>query len=318
MNLQLRLNRINVLDLQANSLTNCYTMLDTDSTDDKSDVLGQVLAQRERVAARLTQIDHVVAIMSGKGGVGKSALTANLAAAWGMNGLAVGVLDADLHGASAAAMLGARGQQVLMEPAGVRPAVGVADVRVMSMDLFLDSDAPVSWRHPGGLAADTFVWRGVMEANILREMLADTNWGQLDLLLIDMPPGTDRFETLMLLVPDLSGALVVTLPTQVSHLVVRRTIAAARQGGAKLLGLVENMAGLVRPDEEGLQELFSNGERVAFADEAGLQQLASVPFDSRLARMTDAGRPFVLEHSQTAAGRAILSLAQKLEEALER
>lgn len=293
-------------------------MRDTDGTDDKSDVLGQVLAQRERVAARMAQIDHVVAIMSGKGGVGKSALTANLAAAWGMNGKAVGVLDADLHGASAATMLGARGQQVLMEPAGVRPAVGVADVRVMSMDLFLDSDAPVSWRHPGGLAADTYVWRGAMEANALREMLADTNWGQLDFLLIDMPPGTDRFETLMLLAPDLSGALVITLPTQVSHLVVRRTIAAARQGGAKLLGLVENMAGLVRPDEESVQELFSNGEGAAFADEVGLQQLASVPFDSRLARTTDAGRPFVLEHDQSAAGRAILSLAQKLEEALKR
>lgn len=286
--------------------------------EDKADVKGQVVAQRERVTARLEQIDHVIAIMSGKGGVGKSALTANLAAAWGVNGQAVGVLDADIHGASAAAMLGARGQQVLVEPAGIRPAVGVADVRVMSMDLFLDSDAPVSWRHPGGLAADAFVWRGAMEANALREMLADTNWGQLDLLLIDMPPGTDRFETLMQLVPGLSGALVVTIPSRASQIVVRRTIAAARQGGAKLLGLVENMVGLVRPDEESLQELFPSGGGEAFADEVDLQHLASVPFDSRLARTTDAGRPFVLEHGQSAAGRAILSLAQKLEETLAR
>ena len=109
-------------------------MRDLDRTEDKSDVLGQVLAQRERVTARLALIKDVVAVMSGKGGVGKSVLTANLAATWGMNGQAVGVLDADIPGSSAAAMLGARGQQVLMEPAGVRPAIGVADVRVMSMD----------------------------------------------------------------------------------------------------------------------------------------------------------------------------------------
>ena len=188
----------------------------------------------------------------------------------------------------------------------------------MSMDLFLDSDAPVSWRHPGGLADDTFVWRGAMEANVLREMLADTNWGQLDFLLIDMPPGTDRFETLMLLVPDLSGALVVTLPTQVSHLVVRRTIAAARQNGARLLGLVENMAGLVKTDEKSVQDLFTSGDGEAFADEVDLPQLASVPFDARLAQTTDAGRPFVLEYSHSAAGREIQSMAQKIEEALER
>jgi len=107
---------------------------------DKSNVLGQVLAQRESVSARLAQIRCVVAVMSGKGGVGKSALTANFAAALAMQGKAVGVLDADIHGASAAAMLGARRQQVILGPEGARPAMGVAGVRVMSMDLFLDDD----------------------------------------------------------------------------------------------------------------------------------------------------------------------------------
>jgi ATP-binding protein involved in chromosome partitioning len=136
-------------------------MTNSDTTPDKPNVLDQVLAQRERVAARLTQVKWVVAVMSGKGGVGKSALTANLAAALSMQGRAVGVLDADIHGASAAAMLGARGQQVAIGPDGARPAIGVADVRVMSMDLFLTGDdTHVTWRHPGGLAADTFVWRG--------------------------------------------------------------------------------------------------------------------------------------------------------------
>jgi ATP-binding protein involved in chromosome partitioning len=276
------------------------------------------------VAARLAQINHVIAVMSGKGGVGKSALTANLAAALGMQDRAVGVLDADIHGASAAAMLGARGQQVVIGPDGARPAIGVADVRVMSMDLFLDGDdTPVGWRHPGGLAADTFVWRGTLEANALREFLADTAWGALDYLLIDMPPGADRFDTLLRLVPDLSGALVVTIPSQISHLVVRRATAAARQAGACLLGLVENMAGL--DEGEITRELFPDGQAEAhssssgqaFAAKVGIPYLGRIPFDPRMAHTTDAGRPFVLEYSETATGRAILELAGALERRLE-
>lgn len=301
-------------------------MADPNSAHDKSNVLGQVLAQRERVATRLAQINRVVAVMSGKGGVGKSALTANLAAALATQGVLVGVLDADIHGASAAAMLGARGQQVVIDSEGARPALGVAEVQVMSMDLFLeDDDASVAWRHPGGLAADTFVWRGTLEANALREFLADTAWGRLDYLLIDMPPGADRFETLMRLVPDLTGTLVVTIPSQVSHLVVRRAIKAAQQAGARLLGLVENMAGLPGTPagqsqdqvtrEQGEAHSTSSGE--AFAAKVGIPYLGQIPFEPRLAHTTDAGRPFVLEHSQTAAGQAIMALTQMLEERLE-
>jgi ATP-binding protein involved in chromosome partitioning len=289
-----------------------------DKSGDQPNILDQVLAQREAVAARLARIKHVVAVMSGKGGVGKSALTANLAAALGLQGWAVGVLDADIHGASAAAMLGARGQQVVFEPNGTRPAIGVADVKVMSMDLLLaNDDAPVAWRHPGGLAADTFVWRGTLEANALREFLADTTWGTLDYLLIDMPPGSDRFDTLMRLVPDLSGALVVTIPSQVAHMVVRRAITAARQAGGHLLGLVENMAGLVAAGGKVTQELFPDGQGEAFAAQVNVPYLGRIPFDPHLARTTDAGRPYVLEGRETAVGQAILALVDKVEEQLE-
>jgi ATP-binding protein involved in chromosome partitioning len=284
---------------------------------DKSNVLGQVHAQRDRVAARLAQVRRVVAVMSGKGGVGKSALTANLAAALAMQGRAVGVLDADINGASAAAMLGARGQRLQSTPQGLRPAIGVCDVRVMSMDLFLaDDSTPVLWQHPGGLAADAFVWRGSLEANALREFLSDTDWGGLDYLLLDLPPGADRFDAAMRLVPQLAqaahgGALVVTLPSRASRLVVRRAITAAREAGAHLLGLVENMSAYIGPNGEVAGEMFPNGG-AGLANEAGVPLLSSVPFDPRLALATDAGRPFVIEHSQAAAGRAILEIAAQL------
>jgi len=286
-----------------------------EAVPDKSNILGQVLAQRERVASRLAHVKRVIAVMSGKGGVGKSALTANLAAALAMQGKAVGVVDADLNGASAAAMLGARGQKLEIAPDGVRPAIGVCDVRVMSMDLFLpDDDTPVRWQHPGGLAADAFVWRGSMEANALREFISDTEWGELDYLLLDLPPGADRFDTVARLVPQLAdpstgGALVVTIPSQVSHLVVRRAIVAAREAGAHLIGLIENMAGYVSESGDVIGELFPNGRGAAFADQVGVPHLGQVPFDPRLARETDAGRPFVLEHADSAAGRAILAIA---------
>ncbi|MGH2545029.1 MAG: P-loop NTPase, partial [Ardenticatenaceae bacterium] len=149
-----------------------------------------------------------------------------------------------------------------------------------------------------------------------RELLADTRWGTLDYLLIDMPPGADRFETLARLVPQLSGALVVTIPSQVAHLVVRRAISSARQAGATILGLVENMAGLVGADGESQSELFPGAEGERFAAEVGVPYLGRVPFDPRLAATTDAGRPFVLEHGETLAGRAILELTAQLEERL--
>jgi len=265
-------------------------------------VLGQVVAQRAAVARRLASVRRVVAIASGKGGVGKSLLTANLAAALTSNAGQVGVLDADIHGPSAALMLGARGQRLQLGPDGARPAVGVGGVRVISMDLFLTGDdTAVSWRHYGGLAEDSFVWRGTLEANVLREFLADTDWGALDYLLIDMPPGVDRFETLLRLLPELGGAVFITTPSEASVLVVRRAAAAAQQAGARILGLVENMAQPADP-----------GPGRALADDLGISFLGKVPFDPELAQSTDAGRPGVLIDPNGPGARAIIDLADRL------
>ncbi len=261
------------------------------------DVLGQVLAQHAAVAKRLETIAEVVAVSSGKGGVGKSAITANLAAALAMQGARVGVMDADIHGPSAALMLGARGQQLRINEDGVRPAVGVVDIKVMSMDLFLAADEQaVRWKHPGGLADDEYVWRGTLEANVLREFLADTQWGKLDWLLVDMPPGADRFETLVRLVPQLTGALIVTTPSIPSQGVVRRSITSAQSAGARILGLIVNMVSAQHPQ----------------VDLAGLEVLAAVAYDPKFEETTDAGRPYVLEHSDTPAGQSITQLARRL------
>jgi len=131
--------------------------------DGGSDILEQVAALKERLEARLSQVHYVVAVTSGKGGVGKSISTAGLATLLANRGHAVGVVDTDLNGPALARMLGVRGQQLRLTSQGVAPAIGAAGVRVISMDLFLSGEAtPVMWNHSGGLAADTTVWRGTM------------------------------------------------------------------------------------------------------------------------------------------------------------
>src|SRR5438094_180736 len=206
--------------------------------DGGSNIVGQVEAQQARLRARLTGVRALVAVVSGKGGVGKSSITANLAAACALDGWRVGVLDADLNGPSMAKMLGVRGGKLVVRDGAVEPPRNALGVKVMSMDLLLPSDAaPLTWDAPTQDEAHT--WRGTMEANALREFLADTAWGELDLLLLDLPPGTDRLLTIASLVPVLAGTIVVTIPSGVSQLVVRRSLTVAREARAPVLGLVE-------------------------------------------------------------------------------
>jgi ATP-binding protein involved in chromosome partitioning len=283
--------------------------------DGGSDIVGQIAEQQARLRARLATVRRTVAVVSGKGGVGKSSITANLAAALGAEGHAIGVLDADLNGPSMAKMLGVRTQRLRVTEAGVEPALAADGTRVVSIDLLLPSDdTPVVWDAP--TQADAHTWRGTMEANALREFLTDTVWGALDILLLDLPPGADRLPVVAGLLPGLSGAVVVTIPSEVSHLVVKKSITLARESGTRILGLVENMAGYVCVRCGSLGPLFEGpgGERTAA--QAGIPFLGAVPFDPRLAAAADHGRPFVLDHGETPAGRALRAVAAGLARAL--
>jgi ATP-binding protein involved in chromosome partitioning len=274
--------------------------------DGGSNIAAQVEAQQARLTARFGSIRFVVAVLSGKGGVGKSAITASVATALAHDGWRVGALDADLNGPSLAKMLGVRGAKLTVTDEGVEPPTSGAGVRVMSMDLLLPSDdAPLAWQAP--TAAESHTWRGSMEANALREFLADTRWGDLDVLLVDLPPGTDRLAVVTGLLPRLDGAVVVTIPSDVSQLVVRRSITAARDAGAPILGLVENMAGL-----------FPGPDVAAMAAEAGVPWLGRVPFDPALAAAADGGDAFVVTAHDRDAARALAGVAHAIRAALER
>jgi ATP-binding protein involved in chromosome partitioning len=272
--------------------------------DGGSDIIGQVEAQQGRLRERLASVRAVVAIVSGKGGVGKSALTANLACCLAQSGSRVGVLDADLNGPTMAKMLGVRGQRLVVAPAGVEPPRTSLGVKVMSMDLLLASDsAPLAW--DAETQAEAHTWRGSMEASALREFLADTNWGELDVLLLDLPPSTDRLATVASLVERLAGTVIVTIPSDVSYLVVRKSITVAGQMKAPVLGLVENMAGL-----------FPGGDAARLAREAGIPFLGRVPFDPALAAAADRGEPFVAIAPESAAVRALMAVAAQIRAAI--
>ena len=283
--------------------------------DGGSNIAGQVAAHQARLQARMARIHRKVAVVSGKGGVGKSAITANLAAALCGRGQAVGVLDADLNGPSIAKMLGVRGRTLQVTDEGVSPVVTPDGIRVMSMDLLLPADeTPVVWDAP--TQAEAHTWRGSMEGTVLREFLTDTAWGRLDILLLDLPPGADRFPVVAGLLPDLDGTLVVTIPSEVSHLVVRKSITLAHESRAPVLGLVENMAGYVCPRCGSLEPLFEGPGGEAMAAQHGIPFLGRVPFDPRLQVAADRGRPFLADHGESLAGRALRDIAARLAAAL--
>ena len=210
------------------------------SAPDRSGLAEQIGAQRRRVAERMAGVGRIVAVMSGKGGVGKSYVTAHLARALARSGKTVGVLDADLNGPTIPRLLEVTGARLGAQDADIEPAVGVDGVKCISMGVLLDEGAPLAFRGP---EAESFVWRGAIEASALREFLGDVAWGSLDVLLLDLPPGMQRYIELCDILGAPPAVLTVTIPTPESADAVRRAMRAAVDRGSKLLGIVENMVG---------------------------------------------------------------------------
>lgn len=281
--------------------------------DGGSNVAAQVAEQVQRLKARLAGVRYIVAVMSGKGGVGKSTVTTNLAAFFALQGWRVGVVDADINGPSLAKMFGVRGQRVQLDAAGVVPITGPLGMKLISMDLFLEEDkTPVLWNGP---TSETFFWRGTMEMHTLREFLSDVQWGTLDLLLLDLPPGTDRLATLHDLLPDLQGTVVVTIPSDVSHLIVLKSITMAREVlHTPVIGLVENMTSYLCPGCGDTHPLFGRGSDTELS--LGVPLLGSIPFDPRMATAGDRGVPYIMEYGTSLAGQMLSQVGQRVQDFL--
>jgi ATP-binding protein involved in chromosome partitioning len=284
--------------------------------DGGSNIVAQVTAQAGRVKQRLAPVRHIVAVMSGKGGVGKSSVTVNLATALALQNHTVGILDADLNGPTIAKMAGVRNYRLQQNESGIIPAVANLNIKVMSMDLFLPDDhTPVLWEAP--TQKDAFSWRGMMEVAALREFLSDTEWGELDFLLIDLPPGTDKLPNLVDVLPRLSGTVIVTIPSGVSQLVVGKSVTMAKDLlNAPVIGLVENMSAYVCAHCGKDEELFPSGEAEKITARHKVPFLGKIPFDPRIALAGDEGRFFLINHGETPAGKAIRQIADRVKETL--
>src|ERR671936_2064255 len=231
---------------------------------------------------------RVIAIASGKGGVGKSSLTANLAAAFSRLGRPTGVLDADVYGYSIPTMLGIHQRPIAVDKMIVPPVRG--DLKVMSIGFFLDENSPV-------------MWRGPMLHRALEQFLSDVHWGELDTLVVDMPPGTgDVSISLGQLLPR-AEAVIVTTPQPLAQEVAARAALMARKTNMRLLGVVENMSG----------ETFGSGGGARLADELGVPLLGSVPLDGRLREAGDAGVPLVESDPESEPASAIVALAEAID-----
>ena len=239
----------------------------------------------------------VIAIASGKGGVGKSSVTVNLAAALAQQGLSVGVMDADIWGYSVPRMFGVTGKPVAFD--GMVMPLQAHGCKVISIGFFTDPDRSV-------------IWRGPMLHRALQQFLSDVHWGELDVLLCDLPPGTgDIAISLAQMLPN-ADMLVVTTPQQAAQKVALRAGKATEQTGMAVAGVIENMAGFSDPTTGEVHDIFGSGGGQELADALETDLLGRVPIDPRLREGGDSGTPMVLSHPDAPASQAITAIATDL------
>jgi ATP-binding protein involved in chromosome partitioning len=236
-------------------------------------------AQAATAKAGVPGVRHIIAVASGKGGVGKSTTAANVALGLAALGLKVGVLDADIYGPSMPKVFGLSGKPEIVEGRTMRPLTGYG-VKVMSIGFMIEEETPV-------------IWRGPMVMSALQQMLREVEWGSLDVLVVDMPPGTGDAQLTMAQAVPLSGALIVSTPQDLALIDARRGIAMFRRVDVPLLGLVENMSTFICPHCGTRSDIFGHGGARHEAERLGVPFLGEIPLDMAIRETSDAGRPVV-------------------------
>lgn len=280
--------------------------------DGGSNVVAQVGEQLDRLNERLTSVRHIIAVMSGKGGVGKSSVAVNVASTLALDGAAIGILDADINGSSIPKMTGVRGQTLQRGETGMIPPVNSLNMKVVSIDLLLEDDrTPVEWDTT--TPKDAYTWRAMMEMGAIREFFSDTEWGELDYLFVDLPPGTDKLPNIVGLLPHISGTIIVTIPAALSQFVVGKSVHMAKETlKTPIIGLVENMASHVCSHCGEEEVLFPGGQVEQMAEQAGIPYLGRIPFDSRIAAAGDGETLFMTNYAESPAGREISRIAGRI------
>lgn len=236
-----------------------------------------------------------IAVASGKGGVGKSTVAANLALALRRMGSTVGLLDADIYGPSQHLMMGCTEKPMVSEDEKILP-VDAHGVKVMSLGFLMDADTPV-------------IWRGPMVMKALQQFIEDVDWGTLDYLVVDLPPGTGDAQLTMTQQVPLDGAVIVTTPQDVALIDARKGLAMFRRVNVPVLGVIENMSVFVCPHCGKASEIFKHGGGRLTAEQLGVPFLGDIPIDPAVVAGGDAGTPIVVSHPESAAAQAFVAVA---------
>ena len=258
---------------------------------------------QERLKSKLSNIKHRILVMSGKGGVGKSTVATNLAVALSLDGLDVGLLDADIHGPNIPKMLGIESSRVTGSGQGMIPVEVFPNLKVMSMAFFIgDKDNPV-------------VWRGPMKHTAISQFVGEVEWGNLDFLIVDLPPGTgDEALSVAHVIKEVDGSVIVTTPQDVALLDSRKAVTFSGILSIPVIGIVENMSGLTCPHCQKEIPLFRKGGGEKTAREMTVPFLGNIPIDPEMVTDCDRGMPFVTAHPDSEATKAFKEIAHRCKE----
>jgi len=273
----------------------------------QASVSSQQDQQGEKIKERMEKIKHKLIIISGKGGVGKSTITVNLAYGLLFQGKKVGILDVDIHGPSLAKMLGvedrhlnASGENVI-EPISITPSLKVVTIA----SLLETADTPV-------------IWRGPLKMKLISQFLGDVNWGELDYLVVDSPPGTgDEPLSVAQLIPGMDGAIIVTTPQDIALLDSRKSVGFAKALKMPVVGIIENMSGLICPHCGKKIDLFKTGGGEKAANDLDVSFLGRIPIEPAIVNSTDEGRPFIQTYAKTYTAELMDEIVVKIMEKVE-
>ena len=251
-------------------------------------------------------VKHVIIVLSGKGGVGKSTVSVNLASALAAHGRQVGLLDLDIHGPNIPKMLGIEDQRPAVLEKTMDPVHVTGKLAVMSMAFLLpDTSSPV-------------IWRGPMKMAVIQQFLSEVNWGSLDYLIVDLPPGTgDEALSIVQLAPNVQGAVIVTTPQDVAVLDAIKAVKFIEKLELPVIGIIENMSGMICPHCGETIDLFGRGGGKKAAEDLDVPFLGSIPLDPAMVKAGDEGRPYVLRHADTPTWKAVDTVMENLVKRVE-
>lgn len=267
---------------------------------------AEAIEEETKLQDALGRIKHIIIVMSGKGGVGKSTVSSNLAAALSNLGYETGIMDVDITGPNIPKMFGVEDEKLTVLDEKLIPVTVPPSLKLMSMAFLLpEKDSPVMWRGPVKMGA-------------IKQFIEDVNWGDLDYLVIDMPPGTgDEALSIVQLMPKADGMVIVTTPQDVALLDSRKSLRFGAETGIPIIGIVENMSGFVCPHCGEVTDIFKSGGGEAAARELDVQFLGRVPIEPGVVEAGDSGMPVVLKHPESASAKAFKGIVDRIVKTVE-